>query len=93
MEESTKKTLEIETPLGTLVAYLNDLDPDNPGICIDLKKPGIDYTLNLAVVEASTDEIDGSTRLVTHVWSDGMQEDTTYDITHRRFNQYFEQEG
>lgn len=82
--------MEIKTTIGNIVVT-ESIDPNNPGVYIDLKKTGADYALNLAVVECQCRE-DGPARLVTHVWGDASQEDTTHDIEHRNIEAYFAKE-
>ena len=90
---SRKNTLEVSTPAGTLIAYAS-MDPQNPGIFIDLKRDDVDFQLNLAGTECLISEDNESEcRLVSHVWGDGIQEDTTYDITHDHIDEYFDSES
>lgn len=82
--------MEIKTPIGSII-ITESIDQNNPGVYVDLKKDGIDYTLNLAVIECQCRE-NGPARLVTHVWSDAAQEDPTHDVEHRNVEAYFTKE-
>lgn len=82
--------IRVRTPLGDLVAYPS-IDPRNPGIFIDLDR-GDGTLLNLSGTECNIPE-DGdpsTSALVTHVWGDAMQEDTTTDETHVRVDAWKE---
>lgn len=84
-----KNTLEVKTPMGTLVAYAST-DPQNPGIFIDLKNDDVDYQLNLVGTECQISEEDAAEcRMVSHIWGDGIKEDTTHDIEHVHIEDYF----
>lgn len=85
-----EKKLVVSTPMGDLIAYPS-CDPDNPGIHIELKKPGIDFTLNLTTVECQISGDDEfPDRMITHVWGHALNEDTTHDITHESIGPYFD---
>lgn len=80
--------LRVSIPGGTLVAYPS-IDPNNPGIFIDFEKDGDDCALNLSGTECQIDEDGKTCRLVTHVWGNGTQEDTTHDVEHENVQAYF----
>ena len=60
-------------------------DPENPGIWIDLHRPGADRSLQLALVEYSTDEGDllkDEGHIITRIWGDGHQQEYTERVLH-----------
>lgn len=81
--------LEIKTPMGVLVVYPSN-DPLYPGVYVDLRQPNGTTTLNLATVECQLSENgDVPPKLVTHVWGDAQQEDSTHDIDHQNIPNSF----
>lgn len=81
--------LVVETPMGTLTAYPSK-DPNNPGIFIDLSRPGDPRSLNLAGVECNIDEDTGKPRaLMLRAWEVATQEDTTIDTSFSKIDAYF----
>ena len=52
--EEEKKEFTVDTPMGTIVAYAST-DPLNPGIFMDLRREGYDFSLNLACIECNID--------------------------------------
>lgn len=86
----TKNKIKVPVPGGTLIAY-PFTDPNNPGTFIDFQKDGADYALNLSGTECQISE-NGSAKFVTHIWSDGLQEDPTHDAEHIHMDEYFKPE-
>jgi hypothetical protein len=82
--------IEIETPLGKLVAY-KSIDPDYPGIYIDLERNGIG--MSVCLVEVNNSEDEDKDTLVSRIWSDGREEDYTCCIAHEGIEDFFGQIG
>lgn len=87
----TTQEISIDTPMGTLVAYLNE-DPIAPGIFIDLRRKNIDYALNLSGTEYQSQELSDPPVIKTHIWADAANEDTTHDVVHENIEKYFKTE-
>lgn len=86
------RELTVDTPMGTLVAYPST-DSQNPGVFVDLWRPGTGCALNLAAVECSIDEGEhGSPSLKLHAWGDGGKEDATLHTAFQNIDAYFSEE-
>lgn len=84
-------TLTIETPLGTIVVA-KAVDPNHPGVYIDLKRPGCEVDMPLAMVEFDHEESDlpeGQARIISRIWGDAMQEDYTVRVVHENVEKFF----
>lgn len=90
MDDNQKLT--IETRMGTLIAYPSG-DPNNPGIFIDLIRPGVPYRLNLSGTECRQGPEMDDPVLTTHAWGMADQEDTTHDIDHEGIDAYFDRQA
>lgn len=87
--------LAVDTPLGTLVVKAA-LDSQHPGVYVDLRRPGTECDLPLALVEFSADDadfIDGDQNIITRVWGNARQEEYTLRTVHQNIEQYFRTEG
>lgn len=89
MEEMT-----VKTPLGTLVVRAST-DPHNPGVYIDLCRPGCDCDAPVAMVEVTQSEadLDGKPALITRVWDDVNEEEYRTRVLHTGIEEYFREEG
>lgn len=86
--------VKVDTPLGAIIARPSN-DPENPGIWIDLHRPGADCSLQLALVEYSTDEGDlpkDEGHIITRIWGDGHQQEYTERVLHGGIEDYFRKE-
>ena len=86
--------LAVDTPLGALVVKAA-LDSQHPGVYVDLRRPGMECDLPLALVEFSADDadfIDGDQNIITRVWGNARQEDYTMRTVHQNIEQYFKSE-
>lgn len=86
--------LAVDTPLGALVVKAA-LDSQHPGVYVDLRRPGTECDLPLALVEFSADDadfIDGDQNIITRVWGNARQEDYTMRTVHQNIEQYFKSE-
>ena len=86
--------LAVDTPLGTIVVKAA-LDSQHPGVYVDLRRPGTECDLPLALVEFSADDadfIDGDQNIITRVWGNARQEDYTMRTVHQNIEQYFKSE-
>ena len=81
--------LYVETPIGCLVVK-QSCDKEYPGVWVELRRPGVDCDLALALVEYTKTEADcDSGELITCVWGDGQNEDYTHRTIHRGVDEYF----
>ena len=82
--------LLIETPFGTLVAYAS-VDPEYPGIYIDLRREGMDCDMPVALVEYTETEVFCSNKpvLITRVWADAEDQDYTERVVHENIEKFF----
>ena len=87
----TDDKLRVETPFGTLIAYAS-VDPDYPGIYIDMQRDGMDGDMGVALVEYTETEadIENSGHLITRVWGDGQDQDYTERVVHKNIEKFFE---
>jgi len=86
--------LQVETPLGTIIVRAA-VDPEHPGVYIDLHRPGVECDMPLALVEFSADECDLPEReqfLITRIWGNAMQEDYTNRVIHERIEDFFRED-
>ena len=83
-----KDMLRVETPLGAIIARPSN-DSNYPGIWIDLRRPDSDDDMSLALVECAPTGLESAPELVTHVWGDALQEDSTKRIVHTNVEEYF----
>lgn len=86
--------LAVDTPLGTLVVKVA-LDSQHPGVYVDLRRPGMECDLPLALVEFSADDADfpnGDQNIITRVWGNARQEEYTLRTVHQNIEQYFKPE-
>lgn len=87
------KSFLVETSLGTIISQ-SSLDPDHPGIYIDLQKEEGGPQMALALVELCADEADqpeAKPKLITRVWGDGEQDEYTVRIIHENIEAFFEE--
>lgn len=71
------------------------LDSQHPGVYVDLRRPGTECDLPLALVEFSADDADfpdGDQNIITRVWGNARQEDYTMRTVHQNIEQYFKPE-
>lgn len=86
--------LAVDTPLGTLVVKAA-LDSQHPGVYVDLRRPGMECDLPLALVEFSADDADfpdGDQNLITRVWGNARDESYTMRTVHQNSEWYFKPE-
>ena len=86
--------LAVDTPLGTIVVKAA-LDSQHPGVYVDLRRPGMECDLPLALVEFSADDADfpnGDQNIITRVWGNARQEEYTLRTVHQNIEQYFKPE-
>lgn len=86
--------LAVDTPLGTLVVKAA-LDTQHPGVYVDLRRPGAECDLPLALVEFSADDADfleGDQNIITRVWGNARQEEYTLRTVHQNIEEYFRTE-
>ena len=89
--EEEKKEFTVDTPMGTIVAYAST-DPLNPGIFVDLRREGYDFSLNLACIECNIDEDTKEPEaLKLHAWTDAGQEDATVRARFENIDGYFDE--
>ena len=83
--------LLVETPFGTLVAYAS-IDPNYPGIYIDLRREEFVEDMPVALIEATDTEGDvpEGRNLITRVWGDGQDQDYTERVIHKNIEEFFE---
>lgn len=82
--EAATKLNRVETPLG-LICATPCSDKDNPGLWIELYRPGEDAGMSLALVEYYGEDKE----IVTRVWGNAQSEDYTDKITHKHVDEYF----
>lgn len=75
--------VSVETPIGEISVGITQLDPDYPGIYVDLKGQSVNAqfekdTVALAVIEFNPEK----KNIQTLVWKDANQEDYTFAIEH-----------
>lgn len=79
LREWAKKTIEVETPLGTLVAHESGWGEEYPGFFIDLRREinGRPVDCSLALVEYTSTEADVEDKgiLVTRAYSADKRQD------------------
>ena len=80
--------LRVETPLGAIIARPSN-DRSYPGIWLDLRRPDVDCDMSVALVECTPEFCGQGPELVTHVWGDALQEDSTKRIVHENVEEYF----
>lgn len=87
--------LAVDTPLGALVVK-TALDSQHPGVYVDLRRPGSECDMPLALIEFSNDDTDlpeGQPNIITRVWGNGEDESYTDRIAHQNIEEYFKTEG
>lgn len=88
-EKRRTDRLEVETPLGTLIASVSP-DPNYPGIYIDLKRDGCPYEAAVALAECMPAEDGKPGYIMCRTWGDAMQEDYTHAEEIRSLDEFFE---
>ena len=78
------KMAGVETPLG-IIKTTPCSDQENPGVWIELCRPGSDAGMSLALVEYYGEDKE----LVTRVWRNALSEDYTDKIEHQYVDEYF----
>ena len=82
--------LLVETPLGTLVAYI-DANDDNPSIYIDLRRPG--FGVDAPVAAIACEKEDGRDYLRSAVWKDVNDSDNAVLTEHSGIKEFFTMDG
>lgn len=88
------KEMTVKTPLGTLVVK-ESTDSENPGVYIDLRRPGCNCDAPVAMVEVTKDEADLNIgqALITRVWDNVNEEEYRTRVVHTGIEEYFAEEG
>ncbi len=94
---SEKKEFFVETPVGTLHTYAS-IDPNYPGVYVDLKREGITCEAPLLLLDYSHTEypecLDEETAkkgvLTCKMWNDLMEEDFETKAGFRNIDEFFE---
>jgi len=95
MEMVVMTPLEVDTPLGTIIARGAN-DGVHPGILLSLIREDRQCDIPLALVEFAADDADlpeGEPNLITRVWGDGEQEDYTDRVVHRGIENHLRTES
>ncbi len=85
MEMVVMHPLEVDTPLGTIIAEGAN-DGEHPGIWLSLIREDGRAEIPIAIVESVADEGDlpeGESNLITRVWGDGKQREYTDRVVHK----------
>lgn len=88
-EGHRKDELVAATRLGEIVVT-KTVDPEHPGVWIDLRQPGDDFSAPLCLVEYAADEVDASQPcIISRVWGDAMKEDYDTRVVHENVERFF----
>lgn len=99
MSASKKKEFFVETPVGKLHVY-ESVDPEYPGVYVDLKRDGCNVEAPLLLLDFSHTEypecLDGKTAekgvLTCKIWNDVTKEDYETKAGFRNIDDFFAQE-
>lgn len=83
--------MQIKTPLGTIIVK-KAVDSDHPGVYIDLRRPGCEVDVPLAMVEYARDEADtlnGEPHIISRIWGDVREESYSDRVIHEGIEEFF----